>query len=130
MKVVSWNCRGLGSNKKIEAMKDLIRMSNPEILLIQETKLEQSGFLYVSQFFWKRGEGATMSARGASGGLGTLWNSIKFDLVHSSSCTHWIPTRLRHKESRHLVSILNLYVPVLFQKRRKKKIIGIVSRKP
>ena len=40
MKYVSWNCRGLGRRLKEEALKDIVRMYSPEILLIQETKLE------------------------------------------------------------------------------------------
>ena len=81
MKVVSWNCRGLGSTKKIEAMQDLICISTLEILLVQETKMEELAFLQASQFFWKNGNGIVVSARGASGGLGELWNSTNFDLT-------------------------------------------------
>jgi exonuclease III len=40
MKVVSWNCRGMGNKTKEEAMKSLIRIEAPDILLIQETKME------------------------------------------------------------------------------------------
>jgi exonuclease III len=40
MKLTSWNCRGFGSKNKEEALKDIIRSSNSEILLIQETKME------------------------------------------------------------------------------------------
>ena len=100
-------------------MKDLIHISIPEILLVQVTKIEELDFLHVSQFFWKNGEGVEVSARGASGGLGTLWNPVKFDLTHSSY-THWIFISLCHKDLSHLVSILNLYVPVLFSKKLKK----------
>jgi exonuclease III len=39
MKVVSWNCSGLGQMEKEEAMRKLIRIEKPQILLIQETKL-------------------------------------------------------------------------------------------
>jgi exonuclease III len=49
MKLASWNCRGFGSRVKEEALKNLIRMSNPEILLIQETKMEEQDFLQASK---------------------------------------------------------------------------------
>jgi len=42
MKYVSWNCRGLGSKTKEEAIKDLVRMTNLDVLLIQETKMEEA----------------------------------------------------------------------------------------
>ena len=75
MKLVSWNFRGLGSNSKIDAMKDLISISSPDILLIQETKLEDVEFLQASNTFWKNSEDLAVSARGASGGVGMLWKT-------------------------------------------------------
>ena len=98
MKIVSWNCRGLGSRKKSEAMRDLIRISNPDILLIQETIMEEEEFLQTSQMFWKYGEGTVRSARGSSGGIGTVWKKVSFELVQSLSHTHWILSILHHKE--------------------------------
>ena len=114
MKVVFRKYRGLGSITKEEKMKDLIHISTPEVLLVQETKLEEHEFLQSRSSFWKKGEGVTVSARGDSGGIITLCNPSKFDLFHSSSCTHCIFTSLCHKELGHLVSLLNIYVPVLF----------------
>ena len=72
MKVLSWNRRGLGSKAKEEAMKDLIRLSEPDIVLIQEAKLEKETFMRVSGKFWNKGGGLVVSLRGASGGIGTL----------------------------------------------------------
>lgn len=72
MQYVSWNCRGLGSKLKEEALRDLVRLVRPEVLLIQETKLEEEELLRVSNTFWKKGPGRAVSARGASGGLATL----------------------------------------------------------
>eukprot|EP00253_Pinus_taeda_P009526 PITA_09526 len=79
MNIVSWNCRGLGSKKKEEAMRSLIRIETPDILLILETKLEEKVFLQVSSNLWRKSGGRAVSARGASGGLGALgmkpsWN--------------------------------------------------------
>lgn len=51
MLFVSWNCRGFDNKIKEEAMKDIIRMTNPEILLIQETKLEDIDLLQASKVF-------------------------------------------------------------------------------
>jgi len=72
MKVVSWNCRGMGSRAKEEATRSLIRIETPNILLIQETKMEDSVFLQASKKFWNKGGAQAVSVRGASGGLGTL----------------------------------------------------------
>jgi len=40
MKAISWNCRGMGSKVKEEGIRNLIRTEAPDILLIQETKME------------------------------------------------------------------------------------------
>ena len=72
MKVVSWNCRGMGSRTKEEAIRSLIRIESPDILLIQETKMEDSVFLQASKKIWNKSGAKAVSTRGALGGLGTL----------------------------------------------------------
>jgi exonuclease III len=51
MQYISWNCKGLGSKPKEEAIKDLVQMSNLEFLLIQKTKMEESETLQASKTF-------------------------------------------------------------------------------
>jgi exonuclease III len=103
MKVISWNCRGLGSKTKEEAMRALIKTENPDILLIQETKLEENLFLQSSKRFWKKGGINATSARGASGGLGTLWNDSKYKMVSGkkmyTGCSQNFNTKTRWKFS-------------------------------
>ena len=48
MKIVSWNYRGMGSNLKEEAMKSLVGLESSDIILIQETKMEEMDFLHKS----------------------------------------------------------------------------------
>ena len=38
MKIISWNTRGLGSRKKRRVVKDFLRLENPDVVMIQETK--------------------------------------------------------------------------------------------
>lgn len=118
MKYVSWNCRGLGNKLKEESLKDIIRMTTPEILLIQETKLEDFDLLQASKTIWKKGQGKAVSARGASRGIGTFWDSSKFALLEEEGSTHCIYTKLLHKDSGHHLSLFNLYVPILFSEKR------------
>ena len=92
-------------------MKDLILLAWPDILLIQETKMEKETFLQVSAKFQNKGGSAAISSRGASRGIGTLWDEQKFevdDIIYSS---HWILTVLLHKENKILVRIFNIYAP-------------------
>jgi exonuclease III len=113
MKFVSWNCRGFGSTPKEEALKDIIKTSKAKILLIQETKMEGQDFLRKAKARWNISSGIAESSRGASGGLGTIWNSKKYNLFMHEAHKHWIFTSLLHLETGRQVSLFNLYVPVL-----------------
>ena len=92
-------------------MLDLISLHHPDICLIQETKMEEAAFLQVSKKNWKKKGIAALSSRGASGGIGTLWDDKKFEVVDIKNSTHWILTLLRQKDSNTLVSIFNIYAP-------------------
>ena len=111
MKYVSWNCRGLGSRLKEEALKDIVRMYSPEILLIQETKLEDLLLLQTSKDFWQKVQGRVVSARGASGGIASFWNSSIYDLIQEEICPRWLFTQLLHKDFGQQVSMFNIYAP-------------------
>ena len=111
MKTISWNCRGLGSKGKEEAMLDIVSLHHPDILLIQETKLEETAFLQTNKIFWKKKGVAALSSKGASRGIGTLWDDRKFEAMVIKKSTHWILTVLKHKDTNFLVSIVNLYAP-------------------
>ena len=111
MKVLSWNYRGLGSKSKEESMMDLVSLHQPDIFLIQETKMEEAAFLHVSFKFWKKRGKATVSSRGASGGIGTLWDDKKFEAVDIKYSSCWILTLLRQKDTNTLVRIFNIYAP-------------------
>ena len=89
-------------------MLDLISL---DILLIQETKMEEAAFLQVSKKIWKKKGTAALSFRGASGGIGTLWDDRKFEAVAIKNNTHWILTMLRQNDTNSLVSISNIYAP-------------------
>ena len=78
----------MGSKVKEEAMRSLIRTETPDILLIQETKLEDVVFLQASKKLWFKSEARAISTRGASGGIGTLWNPNKFVVTFEASNTH------------------------------------------
>ena len=80
MKIVSWNCRGLGSSQKLEVIKRLKTMESTSILLLQETKKYVEESISLLKSTWINGKGLAVSASGASGGLLCWWNSDKFEL--------------------------------------------------
>ena len=80
MHIVSWNYKGLRNPVKVDAVKDLLRMVPSDILLLQETKVEEEVLLLLSKNKWKLNSGKEFSARGTCGGLATLWCEEKFHL--------------------------------------------------
>jgi exonuclease III len=119
MKLTSWNCRGFRRKRKEEALKDIIRASKSDILLLQETKMDSQDLLKEATILWRISQGIVESARGASGRLGILWNTMTFDVINFEISMHWIHTKLLHKETGRLVSLFNIYVPHLLTEKRK-----------
>jgi len=93
-------------------------MYSPEILLIQETKLEELLLLQASKSFWHKGHGSTFNVRGASGGISSFWDSSLYDLIQKDCSPHWIFTKLLHKDSSQQVSMFNIYAPVLASEKK------------
>lgn len=73
--------------------------------------MEDLAFLQASKNFWKKDGAKETSARGASGGLGSLWNPNKFSLISESLNTHWILIKFQHLESKETICLFNVYAP-------------------
>ena len=56
MKLVSWNCRGLGNKEKIESPRHLIKSEKTSILLLHEKKMDTS-ILQERKYLCKKGMG-------------------------------------------------------------------------
>ena len=76
MKIISWNTKCLGSRKKRRVVKDFLRLENPDIVMIQETKKVECDRRFVGNVWTVRNkEWAVLPACGASDG--TIWDSKK-----------------------------------------------------
>ena len=73
--------------------------------------MEEDVFLHVTPKFWKKRGKAAISSRGASGGIGTLWDDKKFEAIDIKYNSCWILTLLRQKDTNILVIIFNIYAP-------------------
>ena len=100
MKVVSWNCRGLGGTQKLEVIKRFKSMESASILLIQETKKLAKDNLAIFKKFWPKGTGLATNANGASGGLLCWWDSEKFGMLSAIENKNWLLIKLENKENK------------------------------
>ena len=75
--------------------------------------IEGETLLHISKSKWNKNARKAISARGTSGGLEKLWAYEEFTLESSFETQHWIFTKLFHKTSKLILTLFNLYVPVL-----------------
>ena len=100
MKVVSWNCRGLGGTQKLEVIKRFKTMESASIILIQETKKSAEDSLETIKSIWTKGTGIATNAHGASGGLLTLWNSEQYEMLEAIEDRNWLLIKLEDKTAQ------------------------------
>jgi len=74
--------------------------------------MEDKAFLQIGKNLWKKSEGQAVSTRGASGGLGTLWNPSKITKVKEIANTHWLFSKLKHVDTEETLCLFNVYIPV------------------
>eukprot|EP00253_Pinus_taeda_P013868 PITA_13868 len=102
----------MGSKAKEEAIRN-IRTETPDILLVQETKLEDIVFLHSSKKIWYKSEARAISSRGASGGIGTVWNRSKFSVLYEVRDTHWLLLKMQNLATKEIFCLFNVYSPTI-----------------
>ena len=63
------------------------------------------------QQIWKESDGATLNARGALGGICTIWNTTVFREEHRLESTHWVLVHLKNLPPGIIYPIFNVYMP-------------------
>ena len=110
MKAVSWNCRGLGRENKVEAIRNIIKTERPDILLLQEKKMSYVEVLALSQHFWTINQGFAINSRGASGGITTFFAS-KYEIKTIKQNRHWLLSEFKEKDDTNISYVCNVYGP-------------------
>jgi exonuclease III len=90
MKILSWNCRGLGNPSAVRALKKLLKTNCPDLVFLMETKLHSKDKKVksvlscgpLSHFFIVD---CNINNGSRSGGLAVLWNDyIQIDFLQSN----------------------------------------------
>ncbi|GLJ34508.1 hypothetical protein SUGI_0694060 [Cryptomeria japonica] len=74
MKILSWNIGGLNGLEKCHLLKQLFEVESPDVLLIQETKMEGGQFIDLIPRIWGNSEGVAGNAIGTVCGQAIAWN--------------------------------------------------------
>ncbi|XP_045831384.1 uncharacterized protein LOC123922735 [Trifolium pratense] len=79
MKIISWNCQGLGNPRTVRALKQLIAKNKPDIIFLMETKLHNISPNFKNNFAVTYSiysvDCIITEGNGKSGGLILLWNN-------------------------------------------------------
>ncbi|CAM8947913.1 unnamed protein product [Rhodiola kirilowii] len=84
MRLLSWNCRGVGGPRAVRSLCDVVRSHGPSILGLIETKKRDGDWDWMRIKLGFSGSLA-MRCRGQAGGLALLWSeNTEVDLISLS----------------------------------------------
>jgi hypothetical protein len=90
MKILAWNCRGLGKPSAVRALKHLILTHHPDLIFLSETKLQRAEFESKINTFGNRLPhkfcvDCTVSSNSRRGGLAMIWTSnVNLSVISSN----------------------------------------------
>ena len=99
MKILSWNCQGLGSHWTISYLREIWSKHKPSFLFLSETK-QQFDFVQYVQFYFGYSHLHTVDPRGRSGGLALFYDSA-FKVTILSSNNRIIDVETKY-EGKHI----------------------------
>ncbi|KAF5471486.1 hypothetical protein F2P56_008274 [Juglans regia] len=84
MKILSWNCRGLGNPRTVQDLYNMVEKNKPSLVFVMETKSLKKSFDSLRRRL--QCEGCfVVEAVGKGGGLVLLWNSdVRAEIVNYS----------------------------------------------
>lgn len=115
--IQAWNVRGLGRFDKRSIVKDIVRSSSVELLVLVEYKLKSLPRAFMRQVCpFPLVDGICLPFKGAAGGIWVIWDSSKIDVINS-----WVKElvsvlgRMRNTEEVWLLS--GVYGPCLLERK-------------
>jgi exonuclease III len=99
MKLLSWNCQGIGNPKTVRALNKLITTYCPDIIFLMETKLLSSKATFLSRYtntYNVHQVDCSTVGRGRAGGFLLLWNSCNIDLTIINENFNYIDMQISH----------------------------------
>lgn len=112
LKVLSWNCRGLGNVDKCDVVQNVLRHSRCDVYMIQETKWNELNYQCYSRllpsFFDKNV--VVVHAQNSAGGMLIAWNR-SYQLLNSWATKHSCTALLKQSTTGATLLVTNVYGP-------------------
>ncbi|XP_075662877.1 uncharacterized protein LOC142632324 [Castanea sativa] len=84
MSLLSWNCWGLRSPQTVNALKEVIRIEEPKIVFLMETKSDRDWMVKIRDNYGFK-QGLIFPNRGSSGGFALFWkDDIQVNVIKYS----------------------------------------------
>jgi len=109
MNILTWDIKVLNGRSNQRILWNYIKMEDPNILLIQETKCARKTIEDILKRHWCNYESYQTDSKGASRGLAILWNLTTFILDQGFSTSNTITTHYRAIGSEKEGMITNAY---------------------
>ena len=93
IRVISWNCRGLGNPRSARALHDMVRQWNPKVVFVIETKAKNRRMERIKNKIGLA-NGLIVPCVGRKGGLALLW-------------TREIDLEIKSFSQSHIVAVIN-----------------------
>uniref|UniRef100_A0A453K4I6 Uncharacterized protein n=1 Tax=Aegilops tauschii subsp. strangulata TaxID=200361 RepID=A0A453K4I6_AEGTS len=86
MKVIAWNCHGLGNPSAVRSLLELQRAEDPDILFLSETKLREKEIEFL-RWRWSLVHMVVQDCDGRCGGLALFWRrGVEVNLRSKGRC--------------------------------------------
>jgi exonuclease III len=98
MKLLSWNCQGIGNPKTVRAFNKLLSDTKPDVFFIMETKLvaNNNGLLTrLRNRYQIHHVDCSTTGGGRAGGLLMGWNSCIIDVSLINACSNYIDVQIK-----------------------------------
>jgi len=116
MKLLCWNCQGLGSPLTVQALKALVVKEKPDLVFLMETKNREEVVTKIQRSL-KYHNSYIINPTCMSGGLALFWSShININVEYANQ--NMIDTFCFENSKQILMKITCVYAPVNFHDRQ------------
>jgi len=116
MKLIGWNCKGLGNPLTVLSLKALLAKEKPDLLFLMETKNVDAVLLRL-----KRSSGflhhRLVTPVGSAGGLALFWNA-GLSLSDFTSSPHFLDFTCLDISDARSMRISCIHAPAVYQERQ------------
>ena len=111
-KLVSWNVRGLGDDRKCDVVRDALCSDRATVICLQETKLHSTSPAKAKSFLPSNFRNLhCVDARGSRGGILTAWDDNSLTLHSFITRKHTLTTVFSSTITNLSFTITNVYAP-------------------